>query len=330
MATTPIRKLGATLLPGALAILGVAALALAQTPETIIIDSGLDRAVIEIKPGTKVIWRNDDSQRHRMRSREGPVEFDSGNLRSGETFSFTFEIEGSYPYLDHRDDQDPAYYGTVIVGGPGVLTGPLPDSGEVSIINRSFRPGSITAASGATITWTNDDGEAHTVTSTESAFDSGIVGGGVAFSQTFDEPGTYPYFCAIHPEMRGTITISEPATGVAAELPAESAAGPNAADEVAPAQDLPTTEATTTTASIVDFSFQPGALEVSAGTSITWSNDDGVGHTVTAVDGAFDSGVLTVADTFSQTFDQEGTFEYFCAIHPQMRGTVTVAAADSG
>ena len=45
---------------------------------------------------------------------------------------------------------------------------------------------------------------------------------------------------------------------------------------------------------------------------------------VTARDGAFDSGTLGGGDVFSQTFGDSGTFDYFCAIHPSMTGTVTV------
>jgi plastocyanin len=45
---------------------------------------------------------------------------------------------------------------------------------------------------------------------------------------------------------------------------------------------------------------------------------------VTAVDGSFNSGVLTVGNEFTETFETPGSFDYFCAIHPEMRGTVTV------
>jgi plastocyanin len=64
--------------------------------------------------------------------------------------------------------------------------------------------------------------------------------------------------------------------------------------------------------------------EVSAGDSVRWTNDDTEGHTVTALDGSFDSGVVTVGGEFVATFEAPGSFDYFCAIHPEMRGTVTV------
>jgi plastocyanin len=80
----------------------------------------------------------------------------------------------------------------------------------------------------------------------------------------------------------------------------------------------------TPTVSIIDRAFQPEAISVSAGDTVAWDNDDSEGHTVTAVDGAFNSGVMTVGDAFSMTFETAGTFDYLCAIHPEMQGTVSV------
>ncbi len=78
---------------------------------------------------------------------------------------------------------------------------------------------------------------------------------------------------------------------------------------------------------IVDFAFEPAALEVAAGTTVTWTNQGAAPHTVTATDGAFDSGRLEPGASFSQSFDTPGTFSYFCAIHPSMTGTITVTEA---
>ncbi|MFI0739519.1 plastocyanin/azurin family copper-binding protein [Streptomyces sp. NPDC021100] len=77
------------------------------------------------------------------------------------------------------------------------------------------------------------------------------------------------------------------------------------------------------TVSIRDFSFIPGQLTVTAGDTVTWTNDDGTDHTVTADDGSFDSGPFGPGGTFAHTFAQSGTFPYHCEIHPEMRGTVT-------
>jgi plastocyanin len=75
---------------------------------------------------------------------------------------------------------------------------------------------------------------------------------------------------------------------------------------------------------IVDFAFNPGTLSVKAGSSVTWTNTGGTAHTVTADDGSFDSGTVNPSATFSHTFASAGTFTYHCAIHTNMKATITV------
>jgi plastocyanin len=75
---------------------------------------------------------------------------------------------------------------------------------------------------------------------------------------------------------------------------------------------------------IENFNFTPAVMTVAAGTTITWTNNDDVEHTVTASDNSFSSKALETGDTFSHTFVQPGTYTYFCAIHPFMTGRVTV------
>jgi plastocyanin len=75
---------------------------------------------------------------------------------------------------------------------------------------------------------------------------------------------------------------------------------------------------------IADFAFAPTPIEVSVGTSVTWTNLDPTPHTVSASDGSFDSGTLGSDARFETTFERAGTFAYFCQIHPTMRGSVRV------
>ena len=79
--------------------------------------------------------------------------------------------------------------------------------------------------------------------------------------------------------------------------------------------------------SIVDFAFDPAAVEVPVGATVTWTNTGAAPHTATASDGTFDSGELAPGASFSHTFAAAGTFPYVCQIHPQMTGTVTVVEA---
>jgi len=64
---------------------------------------------------------------------------------------------------------------------------------------------------------------------------------------------------------------------------------------------------------------------ITLGTTVTWTNNDtGMVHTVTAVDGSFDSAILQPGQSFSYTFNDPGDFEYFCSPHPWMRARVSV------
>lgn len=71
--------------------------------------------------------------------------------------------------------------------------------------------------------------------------------------------------------------------------------------------------------------YSANVLMIEMGTTVTWTNDDpSVVHSVTAVDGSFDSGLLATGESFSYTFDQPGDFEYYCLPHPWMRARISV------
>ena len=89
---------------------------------------------------------------------------------------------------------------------PGTKGGP--GTNEVWIQGMVFSPASITVAAGTTITWTNKDGVAHTVTSDTGLFDSGSMSNGATFSPTFSTAGTFPYHCSVHPGMKATVAVN--------------------------------------------------------------------------------------------------------------------------
>lgn len=80
---------------------------------------------------------------------------------------------------------------------------------------------------------------------------------------------------------------------------------------------------------IQNFSFQPGDLTVPVGTTITWTNQDGVQHTVTSDNGTFDSNDIMPNNHFSYTFNQSGNYSYHCKIHPSMHGQIQVIQGSS-
>ena len=76
---------------------------------------------------------------------------------------------------------------------------------------------------------------------------------------------------------------------------------------------------------IFDYTFMPGSIEVSVGTTVTWVNNDVITHSVTATDGTFDSDVIQPGDTFTFTFTEAGEFEYTSSASQGMApGTVIV------
>jgi len=92
-------------------------------------------------------------------------------------------------------------------------------------------------------------------------------------------------------------------------------------------QDVTTTSTSEDGAgiSIVGFAFGPKTLGISVGETVTWTNNEtGVPHTVVSDDGVWQSDTLRPGDSFSFTFDQPGTYTYFCSIHPAMTATITV------
>ena len=72
------------------------------------------------------------------------------------------------------------------------------------------------------------------------------------------------------------------------------------------------------------FVFQPAAITVPVGTTVTWTNLDPVAHTVTDVDFMWDSGLFETQGTFAKTFTEPGTYTYYCIPHPMMIGTIEV------
>ena len=78
------------------------------------------------------------------------------------------------------------------------------------------------------------------------------------------------------------------------------------------------------TAKIDNFTFVPARLTVKAGTTVTWRNEDDIPHTVTSTTQLFKSKALDTDDSFSFTFTEPGTYQYFCSLHPRMTATIVV------
>ena len=72
--------------------------------------------------------------------------------------------------------------------------------------------------------------------------------------------------------------------------------------------------------------YQPANIQVRVGTTVTWTNQDNVPHSITFKNGMKDSGLLYHGQSFSYTFNTPGTYQYYCSVHPYMLATVTVTS----
>jgi plastocyanin len=116
-----------------------------------------------------------------------------------------------------------------------------------------------------------------------------------------------------------------------AAAPANNAA-PAAAPGAKPAVAAPAAApATGSQVMIMNYAFSPSSLTVTAGSTVTWTNMDTAPHTVTVSSGPvkFNSPTLQKGDTFTYTFTKAGTYQYYCAVHPDMKASVTVTGDTS-
>ncbi len=98
----------------------------------------------------------------------------------------------------------------LLLAGPPRVTAndqPSAPTAEVKIDNFVFGPQTVTVPVGTTVTWTNHDDIPHTVVSTDGVFKSKVRDTDEKFSYTFTKPGTYPYYCSVHPKMTGTVVL---------------------------------------------------------------------------------------------------------------------------
>ena len=94
-----------------------------------------------------------------------------------------------------------------------------------------------------------------------------------------------------------------------------------------PAGEAVKAAASTATVQVANFKFAPAALTVTAGTTVTWKNEDDSPHRIGDKKGTFTSAALDTDDTFSHTFAAPGEYPYICTLHPYMVGKIIVKPA---
>ena len=99
--------------------------------------------------------------------------------------------------------------GAAVTAGAGTVVQLHQRVVRVSIANYAFRPARLVVSPGTRIIWTNKDGDPHTVTSTKGLWASDALDTDNQFVRVFKKAGTFPYYCAIHPFMHGTIIVKK-------------------------------------------------------------------------------------------------------------------------
>ena len=232
-----------------------------------------------ILAGDSIRWINNGGVPHTSTS--DSALWDSDSLHS-QSFAFLFNAPGSYPY--HCQYHPIAMTGTIVVK-PTQLH-------NISIVDFAFSPQVDTITAGDSIKWTNNGAVTHTSTSNTLVWNSGNLSPGQSFTFQFNTPGSFPFHCAIHTFMTGTIVVKPAAVH---------------------------------TVSIVDFAFVPQTDTVTAADSVRWVNNGSVFHTTTGNSSVWNSGTLNPGpSSFSRQFNAAGLFPYHCKFHPSMTGTIRV------
>ncbi|MGD9713503.1 MAG: plastocyanin/azurin family copper-binding protein [Thermomicrobiales bacterium] len=176
--------------------------------------SGFQPGTITIERGQTVTFVNRDDDPHTATG----AGFDTGIMQPGEQGTITFDVAGTFPYSCQIH---PVMTGVVEVTDPvgGAAASPVasPQAAtpaalgaehQIKIVDFAFEPQELAIAPGDTVTWTNVGAAPHTATATDQSFDTGVLNPGDSATQTFTESGEVSYFCAFHPSMTGTITVS--------------------------------------------------------------------------------------------------------------------------
>jgi plastocyanin len=153
--------------------------------------------------GGTLTWTNTGAQAHTVTAADGS--FDSGLVAPGGAASIEFDVPGVYIY---HCTPHPWMTGFVTVSPDNTTGGPTLAMVEGSPTDINSWGFAYSVSAGDSISWTNTGSQAHSVTSTDGTFDTGLVASGASASLEFDTPGVYPFQCTPHPWMKGNVLVN--------------------------------------------------------------------------------------------------------------------------
>lgn len=200
---------------------------------------------------------------------------------------------------------------------------------QIDISGYRFNPDEVAVPVGEAVVWRNGDRARHNIVIGKTQ--SPALQQGQSFTFTPPGPGEYVYHCSFHSGMKGSLIVGNGASSedvrsaVSANrvLPALREATPGTAGPLnSPSEEGPAS--TKKVVEIVDFMrFDPGAVEIQAGETVTWVNHDGSNHKIQFADST--SPRLRHDASYTKRFDSPGSYDYKCAIHgDKMSGKVLV------
>jgi plastocyanin len=193
--------------------------------------------------------------------------------------------------FDYHCEMHPSMLGTIVAGRPDSV------AADIMIVGSDFVPAGLSLPVGSYVRWINFEDMVHTSTSDYGLWDSGDLSAGDYYITQLTHTGDLAYRCTPH-GFTDTIYVQD-------TIPADSIVN------------------------IIDFAFGPQVIHIEPGKRIRWVNLGMMDHTATANGGLWDSGNLTPGENWAFTFTGEGVYDYFCAVHPSMVGTVVVGRPDS-
>jgi plastocyanin len=168
-------------------------------------------------------------------------------------------------------------------------------------------------------------------------FDTGVIGYNVTKGPfTITTPGTYAYFCVVHPTtMVGTIIVvaGSGSSGGASSSSSSSSTSSTSSSSAVPANALPVSilKGAGNPSSTKWFGPDPVTVVIGVNNTLVWTNDDTAAHTVTSVSvpsgaATFNSGIMSAGGRYVLTLTVPGTYAYDCSLHLWMKGTIIVKA----
>jgi plastocyanin len=177
---------------------------------------------ISVPKGDIIEWTNNDNVPHTVTNSPDGAIFDSGLIKKGKTFRLDTSKLDLKEY-DYFCTVHPFMNGKILITGPvvaktasiSIAEGAGASANASCVASKNcYAPNPQNVSPGTIVTWKNSDTVSHTVTSGKSTdansgsvFDSGLIKSGLEFKFTFRDPGTYDYFCSVHPWMVGKVTV---------------------------------------------------------------------------------------------------------------------------